>query len=167
MLCVLARIDAQARERLLALQRVRERFGLTGSDLYGHITLATYIGEEEGAFLASCRDILSAYTPFSVYYEKVEVLRATSILVASPRKEGTLFAIHRDIAAQWGPCLDVWTGGELWRPHTTLLYNPQIDLQGIAEAMRTEFVPFFARVAEIEFSQVTENGYRIVDSIDL
>ena len=167
MLCAIARIDTQSREQLLALQRLAERFGVMVKDLYGHITLATYIGEDDGTFIASCKEIISACTPFSVYYEKVEVLSATSIIVASPRNENVLFDIHNDIAARWEPYLDKWTNNNLWHPHTTLIYNPQIDLKEIAEAMRKQFIPFWAQVTRIEFSQVTENGYKIVDFISV
>lgn len=167
MLCVIAKIDRESRECLLALQRLAERSGVPVSDLYGHITLAAYTGEEEGDFIDSCREILASCAPFSVYYEKIEVLRATSIIAASPRIESALSDIHRDIAAQWGPSLDKWTGTDLWQPHTTLVYNPQIDLEALAETMKKEFSPFSARVARIEFSQVTENGYKIVDFADL
>ena len=167
MLCVIARIDAQARKQLLSLRQITERFGITLNELYGHITLATYIGGDDSAFIASCKEIISAYSPFSVYYEKVEVLRATSIIVASPRNEKTLFDLHHDIAARWGPYLDHWTKNDFWQPHTTLMYSPQIDLQMIAEGMRKEFRPFLAQVTRIEFSLVTENGYKIMDSLDL
>lgn len=167
MLCAIAKIDTESRKQLLALQQVTERFGITVKELYGHITLATYTGEDDSAFILSCKEILSAYTQFSVYYEKVEVLSATSIIVASPQKENALLDIHNDIAAQWGIYLDNWTSNDHWQPHTTLIYNPQIDLQVIAEAMRKEFIPIIAHVTRIEFSQVTENGYEIVDSIDL
>ena len=167
MLCAIAKIDTQSRENLLALQQVTERFGMTVKKLYGHITLAAYVGEDDSAFIASCKEILSAYAPFSVYYEKVEVLGATSIIAATPRKENALLDIHNDIAAQWGESLDHWTGNDHWQPHTTLIYNPQIDLQVIAEAMRKEFIPFFAHVKRIEFSQAADNGYEIVDAIDL
>lgn len=167
MLCAIARIDRESKAKLLALQQAAERFGIAVSALYGHITLAAYTGEEESSFIKSCKTILSAYTPFSVLYEKVEVLPATSIIVASPRNKNALFDIHHDIAAQWGPYLDRWTRNELWQPHTTLICDPQLDLQGIAEAMRKEFVPFWAQVKSIEFSQVTENGYIILDRIDL
>ena len=167
MLCAIAKIDTHSREKLRTLQQVTERFGITVKKLYGHITLATYIGEDDSAFIAACKEILSAYTPFSVYYEKVEMLSATSIIVASPRKENALLGINNDIAAQWGVSLDNWTNNDHWQPHTTLIYNPQIDLQVIVEAMRKEFVPIIAHVTRIEFSHVTENGYEIVDSIDL
>ena len=43
----------------------------------------------------------------------------------------------------------------------------QIDLKEIAEAMRKQFIPFWAQVTRIEFSQVTENGYKIVDFISV
>ena len=167
MLCAIARIDTQSREKLSALQQAAERFGITVHKIYGHITLATYMGEDDRAFIASCKEILSACTPFSVYYEKVEVLSATSIIVASPRKENALLDMHHAIAAQWGHSLDHWTNNDHWQPHTTLVYDPQIDLQVLAEAMQKEFIPFFAHVTRIEFSQVTAHGYEIVDSVDL
>lgn len=167
MLCVIAKIDIQSKAKLLTLQQLAVRFGITVNSLYGHITLATYIGGDDSTFIASCKKIISAYTSFSIYYEKVEVLSATSIIVASPRNEHTLFDIHNDIATKWWPYLDNWTNNDHWKPHTTLIYNPQIDLQVIATAIRKELIPFFAQVTTIEFSQVTENGYIIVDSIDL
>ena len=167
MLCAIARIDTQSREKLSALQQAAERFGITVHKIYGHITLATYMGEDDRAFIASCKEILSACTPFSVYYEKVEVLSATSIIVASLRKENALLDMHHAIAAQWGHSLDHWTNNDHWQPHTTLVYDPQIDLQVLAEAMQKEFIPFFAHVTRIEFSQVTAHGYEIVDSVDL
>ena len=167
MLCAIARIDEQARNRLLALQQVTERFGIMPKEIYGHITLATYIGADDGTFIASCKRIISAYPSFSVCYDKVEVFSATSIIVASPRNEHTLFDIHHDIAARWGPYLDHWTKNDFWQPHTTLMYSPQIDLQMVAEGMRKEFRPFLAQVTRIEFSLVTENGYKIMDSLDL
>ena len=167
MLCAIARIDAQARKQLVALQHVTERFGITLNELYGHITIATYIGDDAEAFIASCKKIISAYSPFSIYYEKVEVLGATSIIVATPRNEKVLFDLHHAIATQWGPYLDRWTNKESWQPHTTLVYNPQIDLHVIAEDMRRNFIPFSAQVTKIEFSMVTENDYIIIDSIDM
>ena len=167
MLCAIAKIDTKSREQLLTLQQVTERFGITARKVYGHITLATYIGEDDSTFIASCKEILSAYAPFFVYYEKVEVLSTTSIIVASPRKENTLLGIHNDIVSHWGVSLDNWTNNDRWQPHTTLIYNPKIDLQVIAEVMQKEFIPIFAHVTRIEFSQVTKNGYEIVDSIDL
>ena len=167
MLCAIARIDAQGRKQFLSLQQVTERFGIKLNELDGHITLATYIGGDDRAFIASCKEIISTYSPFSICYEKVEVLSATSIIVASPRNEKTLFELHRAIAAQWEPYLDRWTNKDLWKPHTTLMHNPHIDLQVIAKEMMREFLPFMAQVTGIEFSLVTENGYRIIDSIDL
>ena len=167
MLCAIAKIDLRSREKLLALQQLTKRFGITVSDLYGHITLATYIGEDDDAFISSCKGIASSYAAFSVYYEKIEVLSATSIIVASPRNEHALFHIHDAIATQWETFLDPWTTNDFWHPHTTLIFNPQIDLQVIAEAMRKKFIPFLAQVTKIEFSQVTDNGYNIVDYIDL
>ena len=59
MLCAIARIDEQARNRLLALQQVTERFGNMPKEIYGHITLAAYIGGDNGAFISSCKEIIS------------------------------------------------------------------------------------------------------------
>ena len=167
MLCVIAIIDARSREYLFTLQQLSERFGIPAKKLYGHITLATYIADDDRIFAASCKEIISAYSSFTVYYEKIEVLNTTSIIAASPRNENTLFNIHNDIATQWGASMDNWTNNELWKPHTTLLFSTQSDLQVIADAMRKEFTPFFAQVKRIEFSQVTNNKYTIVDHIDL
>ena len=167
MLCVIARIDPSAREKLAALQRrAAVRDGRAG-ELYGHITLVTYMGDEEERFIASCRELLSGFSAFSVRYGRIELLSATSILVASPEKTGTLLALHDAIAEKWSGALDRWTGDEGWKPHTTLLFNPDGDLAAAGAALAKEFSPFSARVERIEFSRVEETGYTIVDHVDL
>ena len=47
MLCVIAKIDDAARKRLDALCKVAEEFHLPARYLYGHITLVTYLGQQE------------------------------------------------------------------------------------------------------------------------
>lgn len=102
MLCVIAKIDSASRKRLAGIQRIAENFGIPVRELYGHITLATYLGEEEEAFIASCKASLPCRKAFPVRYDQIEVLDATSIIVASPRKEGNLAAIHGEIERRWG-----------------------------------------------------------------
>ena len=167
MLCVIARIDPGARERLAALRRKAEARDTRRGELYGHVTLATYAGDEEDRFIASCRGLISGCPAFAVRYIRIEPLPATAILVASLEKEGVLLALHAEIAAAWRGSLDRWTGDASWKPHTTLIHDPCGDLQGIAAALEEAFVPFTARVERIEFSRVEEDGYTIVDGIDL
>ena len=52
MLCVIAKIDNAARERLNELCKVVEEFDLPVRYLYGHITLVSYIGQNEADFIA-------------------------------------------------------------------------------------------------------------------
>ena len=167
MLCVIARIDPGARERLAALRRTGGALDRRTGELYGHITLVTYVGDEEDRFIASCRELLSGCRAFSVRYGRIERLPATSILAASPDKEGALLALHDAIAEKWSGALDRWTGDEGWKPHTTLLYDPDGDLAAAEVLLRKEFSPFAARVERIEFSRVEETGYTIVDHMDL
>ena len=167
MLCVIARIDPGARERLAELRKTASAWDTRRGELYGHITLATYLGDEEERFIASCRELLSGCRAFSVRYGRIERLPATSILAASPDKEGALLALHDAIAEKWSGALDRWTGDEGWKPHTTLLYDPEGDLAGAEALLRKEFSPFAARVERIEFSRVEETGYTIVDHMDL
>ena len=167
MLCVIARIDPGARERLAALRRRAEAFVGEMGELYGHITLAAYLGEEEERFIASCRELLAGYAAFPVRYGRIEPLPATSILVASLEPEGTLLSLHGELAERWSGSLDRWTGTELWRPHTTLLHDPEGDLEAAAAALGEGFTPFAARVERIEFSRVEEEGYTIVGSVEL
>ncbi len=167
MLCVIARIDPGARERLTALRRKAEAFGGEVRELYGHITLATYIGDEEQRFVSSCQERLFGFSAFTVRYGRIEVLPATAILVAALEKEGELLSIHREVTKKWSKDLDRWTSDELWKPHTTLLHHPQGDLEAAAAVLREIFTPFTARVERIEFSRVEEEGYTIVDHLDL
>ena len=88
MLCVIAKIDPKSKARFLKLQEKIEKLGISVKALHGHITLVSYIGEDEAAFIASCKEILSNCKVFPVCYDKIEVLASSCIVVASPRKEG-------------------------------------------------------------------------------
>ena len=95
MLCVIAKIDPKSKARFLKLQGKIEKLGISVKALHGHITLVSYIGEDEAAFIASCKEILSSCKVFPVCYDKIEVLASSCIVVASPRKEGVLEAVQR------------------------------------------------------------------------
>lgn len=167
MLCVIAKIDAAARERLSTLQHLAEKSGIAVRNLYGHITLATYVGNEEEKFVSSCKAILSGCSVFTVRYDKIEVLSDTSIIVASPAMTDEITDIQRKIAKVWEEYLDEWTRKNKWYPHTTLVYDSRADLASIAEIMQSKFAPFDAQIGRIEFSRVKEKGYEIVDFIEL
>lgn len=167
MLCVIAKLNRNATEKLRSLQNVTASFGIRPSPVHGHITIATYTPDDDTEFIAGCKELLQNVCPFSVFFDKVEVLSETSIIVATPRKDDILMSLHGGLAAQYGPFLDQWTRGDSWYPHTTLLYHPQADLAEICRSMQEIFSPFEATVNGIEFSKVTERGYRITDRIAL
>lgn len=167
MLCVIAKLNHNAVERLRALQNAAASFGIRPAPVYGHVTIATYTPDDDTEFIMGCKELLQNIGPFSVFFDKIEVLSATSIIVATPQKAGVLMSLHDRLAARYGPFLDQWTCGDSWYPHTTLLYHPQADLASICRSMQEIFSPFEAAVNGIEFSKVTEAGYRITDRITL
>ncbi len=167
MLCAIAKIDPVSRERLFGLQGIAEEYGIPRRVLYGHITLATYIGSEEDAFISSCSAIVSGCKAFSVVYREIRVLSATSIIAAVPDKESILSAIQSDISSCWHDSLDQWTREKVWQPHTTLVQKQEVDLEPIARAMQAQFQPFTAHVDRIEFSKVCQGGYQVLEGIDL
>ena len=158
MLCAIAIIDTSATERLRKLRRAAERFGAPPKNTHGHITLATYIGNDEDSFISSCKTLLSCYQKFCVHYDKVTIFDASAVIVAIPRREDPLAAMQKDIARRWAADLNQWTQEDTWRPHTSLLYSRQLDLPVILKAMQDEFVPFTAQVDRIEFTHVYEDG---------
>lgn len=167
MLCAIAKIDSGSRDRLVELAKLTQAFGIPPRNVHGHITLATYTGDDEDGFMSSCKAVLSGYEKFSVCYDKIEVWNPSTIIVAVPRKEGTIAAVQKEISRGWAADLDKWTQEDVWQPHTTLVVNPQADFNAIAEAMQGIFEPFSARVNEIEFSRVYEDGYEVVDCVEL
>ena len=167
MLSVIAKIDDTATEKLVLIQKTAIPDGGAFKALHGHITLASYTGEEEKRFIQSCRKLMESVPPFDIKYEKIEVLDETSIIVATPEKSDLLNFLHQSIAEEYNDTLDKWTKKDLWYPHTTLLYSPLSDLHGICLKMAESFVPFFASICRIEFSRVSENGYDIIDYTDL
>ncbi len=150
MLCVIGKLDDRATDRLR---------NLLNTPLYGHITLATYLGDDEPQFIQYCKGL--DISPFQVEYTKAEVLDATSIIVATPEKTGMLDALNRCITDQYNSMLDPWTQRERWYPHTTLFYGPNTDLHALCREIG--FTPFKAGIHRIEFSRVVESGYDIVD----
>lgn len=167
MLCAIAILDEAARERLAQLAQLTERFGIPPRNIHGHITLATYVGENESGFVSSCKKRLSAHEKFSVWYDRIEIWGPPEIIVAAPRKDHGIAAIQKEISRRWEQYLNEWTKADVWQPHTTLVTNPQADFQAILETMREMFEPFAAMVERIEFSRVYEQGYEIVDCVEL
>ncbi len=166
MLCVIAKLDGEATEKLMAIRKAALSDAVV-KPLYGHITIATYTGDNEAQFIRFCKSLLAGMPSFTVRYEKLAVLEATSIIVASPEKSGPLEALHLGIAKEYNCALHPWTQMGQWYPHTTLLYGPGLDLQRICREMSAFFVPFSAQISGIEFSRVLESGYAIVDSVVL
>ena len=164
MLCVIAKLDERSAERLTAIKKAAVP---DAKPLYGHITLAAYMSEDEAGFTAACTSWLKDVPRFSVRYTRLAVLEETSIVAALPEKTGTLAALHRRIAEAYGGSLDQWTGSEAWLPHTTLLYDPKANLPELCGKMAADFAPFTAGIVGIEFSRVTPSGYEILGRADL
>ena len=140
MLCVIAKIDPKSKARFLKLQGKIEKLGISVKALHGHITLVSYIGEDEAAFIASCKEILSSCKVFPVCYDKIEVLASSCIVVASPRKEGVLEAMQRKIAEKWAKDLPDYMQADVWYPHTTLLQDMQGKSRSIWKKTLSRFV---------------------------
>lgn len=167
MLCMIAKLDNEATEKLLSLQRIALSAMPAIKPLHGHITIAVYMGENETAFIRFCKELLSAAAPFPVRYTGLEVLSETSLIVAIPERSPMLEAMHDRIEDAYGAALNLWTRGDRWLPHTTLVQGPELDLNKLCRSMQARFVPFSACIYEIEFSRVLGSGYEIVDRIRL
>ena len=167
MLCVIAKVDDLARDRLNALCKIAEEFGFPARYLYGHITLVSYIGQNERKFIDQCKIVLNGRKAFPVVYDCIELLPPTPSIVASPKRTKELIAMHSLLLSVAPFELDSWSSMELWHPHTTLFYHTEANLHTISERMRKHFSPFSARVSRIEFSRVTDQGYEIINSVML
>ena len=167
MLCVIAKLDDAATEKLNALRDSVLPGDSRPGPLYGHITVAAYTGDREADFIRSCRALLADVPPFEILYEKLTVFEETSIVVAVPRASETLTAMHHRIAEAYPDALNDWTRTELWVPHTTLLSGSLPELYGICETLNRRFTPFTAAVRGIAFSRVLPEGYEVVDRMAL
>ena len=127
MLCAITIIDSKSQERLAQLESIPTFWGFPSKNIHGHITLATYTGEDEIGFIASCKKLLSGYAKFFVCYDRIQLWTsssgARSVIVAAPRREGTIDAIQKQISKVWAADLNEWTQADVWNPHTTLLYS--------------------------------------------
>ena len=166
MICVIAKLPPDAAERLDILRKSVVSKERMMKPLHGHITIATYLSDNE-EFLQGCSEIIRETSSFSVRYEKLEVLSETSIIAAIPSKSDVLLTLHNNITEKYGRSLDRWTCGANWYPHTTLIYDPVADLNDLCRNMRLHFSPFETCVSRIEFSKVDETGYTSLKSIDL
>ncbi len=167
MVCAIAVVDSESKKRLVELANITERFGIAPRNVYGHVTLATYIGHHESEFVESCKAKLSVQKRFSIYYDNIEIWKPQTFIVAAPRKDDVITAIQKDISEDWAEDLNNWTQANVWQPHTTLVTDPRADFHAIAEAMQEKFKPFVARVDRIEFSQVYDDGYEVFDCVEL
>ena len=166
MICVIAKLAADAVERLNALRKAVASKEQLAKPFHGHITVAAYPADDE-EFMRICSKIIRDTYSFHIWYEKLEVLSATSIIVAVPSKPDALLALHDRIDERFHQSLDRWTRGTDWYPHTTLLYDPDADLNALCRNMREHFIPFETSISQIEFSRVEETGYTILETIDL
>ena len=167
MICVIAKLPPDAVERLSILKEAAVSKKPLMHSIYGHITIATYLPDDDAEFLQACSGIIRETPSFSVRYEKLEVLPETSIVVATPSKSTVLLDLHNRIAEKYSGSLDRWTCGNEWYPHTTLLYDPGADLNDLCRNMQQHFSPFEAWITQVEFSKVEETGYTILETIDL
>lgn len=166
MICVIAKLPPDAVEQLNILRNAAIPEKTPVKPLYGHITVAAYLPDDE-EFVRECSGIIHETPAFRVRYEKLEVLSETSIIAAVPSKPDAMMALHDRIAEKYGESLNRWTRAEDWYPHTTLLYGPDEDLEALRLNMQKHFVPFETCISRIEFSKVEETGYTILDSIEL
>lgn len=167
MLCAIAKIDEASTAALQSLQTAAVRHGAPPKQIHGHITLASYIGEDDPGFLAHCKSILRDMSAFSVVYETLAVLAETNIIVASPSKTDALLKLHCCLGDGYWASLDHWSQEDVWQPHTTLVYDPAGDLEQLCGLMCRAFSPITAQVTQVEFSRVAADGYEILDNIDL
>ena len=167
MLFVIGLIDSISNTKLEKIRSKTEPLGIPPHPLYGHITFATYLGDSDAAFIASCKEILRNFDPFLIHLEKIEQLPNSAIIAAFPTKEKEVAAIHKNIFDVWRDFLTPWTQEEIWQPHITLLKDAEADLNAVLHCIQDTFTPFNAKISRIEFSCVSENGFKIVDAIDL
>ena len=164
---MIAKLPPDAVERLSILRETAVSKEQPAQPLHGHITIAAYLPEDDAEFLRICSGIIRETPSFSVLYEKLEVLSETSIIVAVPAKPAELAVLHDKIAEKYSKSMDRWTSGKDWYPHTTLIYDPDADLNSLCRSMKKHFIPFEARISQVQFSKVEEAGYSILKSIDL
>lgn len=167
MLCAIAKIDEDSRQKLNVIRRCGEQYGAVPKNLYGHITLATYLEADEDALISECKAVLEGRRSFCVRYDKIEIFSLSSMIAAVPCSDEGICSAHNALVAVHPDLLDKWTRNPVWQPHTTLVYLPGCDLNPVAHAMRALFSPFTARIRRIEFSRVTDSGYEIVDAVVL
>ena len=77
MLCVIAKLDELATGTLATIQKNAFSDCTPSNPLHGHITLATYIGDNEAEFVQFCKHLFEGLSPFAVEYQKIEVLEGT------------------------------------------------------------------------------------------
>ena len=167
MLCVIAKLNEVAREKLLMVQGAVEEFGLKKRPLYGHITLGTFVDGDEADIMRRCSESLRGSGAVQVYYDEILELEETFILVAALRKTDQLLSLQQKVVQGCDDLLDRWTHSSIWQPHTTLVHEPGMNLNAIREAMQKKFEPFETVVERVDFSRVTETGYEIIGSISL
>ena len=167
MLCVIGKIDEQAREALWQAQGAVEEFGLKRRPLYGHVTLATFVDGDEAEMMRECTTALKDEHSVHIEYEKIAELDETYIVVALLKKSKDLQELQKKAVGNFDRNLDRWTHSENWTPHTTLAHHPGMYLEPVRKAMQAQFSEVKGKIKRIEFSKVLSDGYEIVGGFDL
>lgn len=166
MLCVIAKLDEASTAKLQKLQDTAVELGAAPRPVHGHITLVTYVGDDEAEYMAHCRRALRSFRGFPVNYRDVQLWPGADMISAIPEKAGKLQKLHEALAEGRRDVLSEWSQEENWEPHTTLVYGPKLALTEICAGVREQFEPFTAQVTGIEFSRVTEDRYQILDTVE-
>lgn len=170
MLCVIAKIDKKSEEKLRELKDVESLFNIKTKPIYGHVTLLTYLNDNEKELINYCKEILQDFNSFYIKYDDIDIFRNTSAVIAKVKKDGMLLDLHNKLTSKYSGNLDCWTNNDKWTPHSTLIWKQGINLDEIAAEIKKQFKSFYAHVESIEFFRVLEddnNKYEFVDRIEL
>ena len=110
MICVIAKLTPDATERLNILRKAVVSKKQPVKPFYGHITIATYLPDDE-EFVQVCSEIIRETPSFRIRYAKLEVLSETSIIVAVPSKpDADLNVLCRNMQEHFIPLRPVSVG---------------------------------------------------------
>ncbi len=115
----------------------------------------SYIGEDEAAFIASCKEILSNCKVFPVCYDKIEVFGFLLHCGGFAAQRGGAGSGAKEDRRKMGERLARLHAGRCVYPHTTLLQDMQADLGKIAQHLEENFEPF---CGEVQTDRVLPRG---------
>lgn len=162
-ICAIWTLSKESNEQLEYVREILKDFNISYEPIYGHITMAHFYNIDIDKIVEYTDEFIKGKSIFYVKYSIIGLLNPNCIACISTTS-GKLLEYYYEYHKQFDSYCDDWTKAEagLWLPHSTLYFNPDIDLGPIVIKISKRFKPFDGKVVSLELSEIDGNKMEII-----